>query len=415
MRPSTPGARDQILDAATRLMKVRGYHRTALDDILRESGTGKGNFYHHFRSKEELGFAILDRLFAEFTARTLDPVFTDPDRSPLEQVDALLEAILDAQRARNCVGGCPMGNLASELADLHEGFRTRLAAMFDGWRERVAGALTRARAAGALVPEADPDGLARFLVAGLEGGILLAKVQKDITVLERCVGELRRHLGHYCRPAAVPDPAASRRLRERGAVAIAEWTDERLQRDLLAQAPEAVEALVRLYGPKTYRLALRITGNPEDAREVSQDVLWAVVRKIGTFKGESALASWIYRITANAAYQKLRGRRGKEEVSWERLLPTFDADGHLVDGGVDWSQAIDDPALRVEARRRLVDAVESLPPDYRTVFVLHDMEGFANPEIAEMLGISLPAVKSRVHRSRLFLRHKLADYFGSRA
>ena len=200
-------------------------------------------------------------------------------------------------------------------------------------------------------------------------------------------------------------------MSDRTATMAAESADGRLHKDLLARSPEAVETLVHRYGAKIYRLALRITGNPEDAQEVSQDVLWNVVRKIETFKGESALGSWIYRITANAAYEKLRGRRGKDVVSWETLLPGFDVDGHLLDPGYDWTQSVEDPAVRAEARRRLRDAVESLPADYRTAFVLHDMEGLSNPEIAEMLGISLPAVKSRVHRSRLFRRQRLGEYF----
>jgi RNA polymerase sigma-70 factor (ECF subfamily) len=199
--------------------------------------------------------------------------------------------------------------------------------------------------------------------------------------------------------------------REHAPALPAETPDQRLHRDLLAQAPGAVEALVHRYGVKTYRLALRITGSPEDAQEVSQDVLWTVVRKIGSFKGESALGSWIYRITANAAYEKLRSRRGKDEVSWEALLPSFDGDGHLLDAGRDWTQG-EDSALQAEARGRLRAAIDSLPPDYRTAFVLHDMEGLSNPEIAELLGISLAAVKSRVHRSRLFLRQRLSEYFG---
>lgn len=201
---------------------------------------------------------------------------------------------------------------------------------------------------------------------------------------------------------------------ERGApVASPETPDQQLHRDLLAQAPGAVETLVHRYGVKIYRLAYRITGKADDAQEVAQDVLWAIVRKIGSFRGESALGSWIYRITANAAYEKLRSRRGKDEVSWEALLPAFDGDGHLVDPGHDWTLS-EDPALQAEARERLREAIESLPPDYRTAFVLHDMEGFSNPEVAEALGISLPAVKSRVHRSRLFLRQRLAEYFGRR-
>jgi RNA polymerase sigma-70 factor, ECF subfamily len=192
----------------------------------------------------------------------------------------------------------------------------------------------------------------------------------------------------------------------------AEWSDEQLQQGLRVQDRRAVEELVARFGPRTYRLAVRITGKPEDAQEVTQDVMWAVVRKIDTFKGESALGSWIYRITANAAYQKLRGRRDRDQVSWEEILPAFDADGHFAEPVQDWTHAFEDPALQAEARARLREAIDSLPPDYRTAFVLHDMEERPNPEIAELLGISLPAVKSRVHRSRLFLRQRLAEYFG---
>jgi TetR/AcrR family transcriptional repressor of nem operon len=187
-------AKEQILEVATRLMAVRGYHRTSLDDVLRESGAGKGNFYHYFRSKEDLGYAILDRLLERLEARTLRPIFGDPDRPPLDQVDAFFEQILATQRAGNCVGGCPIGNLATELADTHEGFRQRLAGGFERWRQCLAVALQRARATGALPADVEPDAVARFLVASIEGAILLTKVQKDIRVMEHCVAELRRHL-----------------------------------------------------------------------------------------------------------------------------------------------------------------------------------------------------------------------------
>jgi TetR/AcrR family transcriptional repressor of nem operon len=196
--------KEQILEVATRLMAVRGYHRTALDDVLRESGAGKGNFYHYFRSKEDLGYAILDRLFERVEARTLRPIFGDPERPPLDQVEAFLDQVLATQRAGNCVGGCPIGNLATELADAHEGFRQRLAGGFERWRQCLAGALQRARASGALTAEVEPDAVARFLVAGIEGAILLTKVQKDIRVMEHCVAELRRHLAFYrCEDAPV--------------------------------------------------------------------------------------------------------------------------------------------------------------------------------------------------------------------
>jgi RNA polymerase sigma-70 factor (ECF subfamily) len=188
--------------------------------------------------------------------------------------------------------------------------------------------------------------------------------------------------------------------------------DEALVRQLRGQERGAAESLVSGYGERVYRLAFRITGNREDAEEVAQDALWTAARKIGTFKGESAFGSWLYRITANAAYQKLRGRRGKDhaEISWDALLPPFSETGHHLEPVEDWSGKVDDPVLHTELRGVLGAAVDALPREYRTAFLLHDVEGMPNREIARSLGISLPAVKSRVHRSRLFLRRRLAQY-----
>ena len=104
--------------------------------------------------------------------------------------------------------------------------------------------------------------------------------------------------------------------------------DAELVAALRRQDPGAPEALVATYGDRVYRLAIRITGNEQDAEEVVQDALWTAARKIDTFKGESAFGSWLYRITANAAYQKLRSRQSKrQEISWEDLLPAFDEMG----------------------------------------------------------------------------------------
>src|SRR5881628_3480094 len=128
--------REALLDAAMRLMHVHGYHLTSLDDVLRESGVGKGNFYYHFRSKEDLGYAILDQLVARFVERTLEPCFWDAAAPRLEQIRCFLDRVLEAQRKSNCVGGCFMGNLACELSDVHEGFRARLATVFTEWRVR---------------------------------------------------------------------------------------------------------------------------------------------------------------------------------------------------------------------------------------------------------------------------------------
>ena len=191
--------RDQILDAAAKLIHLRGYHGTSLDDVLRESGVGKGNFYYYFRSKEDLGFAIIDRVVERFLERTLEPAFVDPTADPLDQVRGFLDRLLEAQRQRNCVGGCPMGNLACELSDVHEGFRQRLADIFERWRVMLATTLERGRESGRLRADLDAASAAGFVVAALEGAILMAKVTKDISVMEKCVVELKHHLTLYAR------------------------------------------------------------------------------------------------------------------------------------------------------------------------------------------------------------------------
>ncbi len=185
--------------------------------------------------------------------------------------------------------------------------------------------------------------------------------------------------------------------------------DAALVEALRQEAPQATDQLVERYANRVYRLALRITGSHEDAEEVTQDALWTAGRKVHTFKGESAFGSWVYRITANAAYMKLRSRRAKaNEIALDDVLPAIDG-GHF-EPMDDWSVRVDEQALHNELRRVLEGAIDQLPPDYRTALVLHDIEGLSNPDIAEALGLSLPAVKSRVHRSRLFVRKQLAEY-----
>src|SRR5512134_3956719 len=153
--------REAILAAAMRLMAVQGYRNTPLDDVLRESGVGKGNFYYHFRSKEELGYAILDQLVAAFLERTLQPCFAGAGGGdPLGQIRCFLDRIREIQRERNAVGGCPLGNLVAELSDLHEGFRARLNGVFSAWRERLTLALRDAQQAGHLTADCRPEAVA---------------------------------------------------------------------------------------------------------------------------------------------------------------------------------------------------------------------------------------------------------------
>src|SRR6059036_528255 len=179
--------------------------------------------------------------------------------------------------------------------------------------------------------------------------------------------------------------------------------------------PTAAEYLVAAYGDRACRLATRITGNAQDAEEAVQDAFLSLIRKIDTFRGDSAFGSWLYRIVANAAYQRCRRRRGRgADISLDELLPAFDKHGCHVAPVADWSMSVDDPARQTELRMVLSTAIEKLPAHYRAVVVLRDVEGLSHQEIAETLGLTAVNVKTRVHRARLFLRKQLGAHIPER-
>lgn len=185
--------KEQILQAACRLIHLYGFNNTRLDQILRESGVGKGNFYYHFKSKDDLGHAVLDRL-ALWTRERVGRVIFRDDGDPIEEIFSLFALVLEMQRETGCVGGCPLGNLALELSDIHDGFRQRIEEILTTWRDQISNAITRAQARGQLAQNVHPERLAEFIIAGIEGGILLAKARKDLSVLEGCLDELKRYL-----------------------------------------------------------------------------------------------------------------------------------------------------------------------------------------------------------------------------
>ncbi len=188
--------REQILDAATRLIHIRGFNNTSIENILRESGVGKGNFYYYFKSKEELGYSILDRSLDRIRQGLLASNFA-PDKEPWQQILDFLQSPVEHVRRNGCTGGCPLGNLAVEMSDIHEGFRRRLEVAFDELRSRIEGSLMSADAQGTLRPGTDIPRLARFVLASLEGAFLLGKLHKDPDVMAAIVEELKGHLGRY--------------------------------------------------------------------------------------------------------------------------------------------------------------------------------------------------------------------------
>lgn len=173
----------------------------------------------------------------------------------------------------------------------------------------------------------------------------------------------------------------------------------------------ALESLMAQYEAKIFGLALRTTGNRQDAEEVLQDVFWSILRNIDSFRGESKLSTWIYRITMNTALMKLRGRPKSQHIPLEEELgPAMTKDGMIAERLVDWTGLPSDELEHKELAERLEEAINQLPPDYRTVLVLRDIEGVSTEEACEVLNLSVAALKSRLHRARLFLRKQVADY-----
>jgi RNA polymerase sigma-70 factor, ECF subfamily len=172
----------------------------------------------------------------------------------------------------------------------------------------------------------------------------------------------------------------------------------------------SAERILDRYGDRVYRLAMRITGVPDDAEAAAREALGAAAWRTETLPDESE-AAWVDRIAARAAYQRLLGRRPTgRPMSLDDLLPALNDDGHF-GPMADWSNQIDEGDLPDQVRRVVTDAIEALPADYRTAFVLHDVEGMSDADIAETLGVAISGAKSRVHRSRLFLRRRLSEYF----
>src|SRR5215831_15507394 len=173
---------------------------------------------------------------------------------------------------------------------------------------------------------------------------------------------------------------------------------------------ESFTTLINQYDRHIYRLALNITGNQEDAEDVLQDSFLKAYSNLNRFQGDSRFYTWLVRIAVNEALMKLRKRRG---ASWVSLDEPADAgDRSLIPREVeDWMDNPERRYAKTELQDILSQAIEKLEPQFRTVFVLRDVEELSTEETAKMLGLSVPAVKSRLLRARLKLRELLNKYF----
>lgn len=188
--------------------------------------------------------------------------------------------------------------------------------------------------------------------------------------------------------------------------------ETRLVALLKAGEESGFEEMLRAYEKKVYSLVRGLTRNDSDAQDALQETFLSVYRKIGSFKGNSSLSTWIYRIAVNAALMTIRRRRRDDRsVPIEDYLPEFDGAGHRVVALPDAGPGADDVLLNQELAAHLRESIRALEPAYRTVFVLRDQEGLSNEEVAAILKLSVAAVKSRLHRARLFLRERIQEYW----
>jgi RNA polymerase sigma-70 factor, ECF subfamily len=176
---------------------------------------------------------------------------------------------------------------------------------------------------------------------------------------------------------------------------------------------EALETIFNLYSAKLYSVAQRIVDKAADTEEIIQDVFWTVYRKAKSFNGDAQFSTWLYRLTVNAALGRVRRGKKKKEVEYEEFLPKFQKDGHhLVRPVVDWSDTLDEKYAQREIQALLGKALDQLKPVDKSVVVLSDLEGLSDKEIAAALNLTVSAVKTRLHRARLFLRGNLAVQLG---
>jgi RNA polymerase sigma-70 factor (ECF subfamily) len=167
----------------------------------------------------------------------------------------------------------------------------------------------------------------------------------------------------------------------------------------------------RDHAARIYNLARRMLGHDADAEDITQEVLLQVVRKLDTFRYESEFSTWLHRVTVNAALAHRRkcARRSERQIS-EPMEYVLDEDARVSPLRLAPSRP-EQRVLDQEIQALIEDAIDALPPLYRDVYVLADLEGLPNAEIGELLALGVPTVKSRLHRARLFMRETLAPHF----
>ncbi len=192
--------RTRIIDAAAGLMAEQGFNRTSIDDVIAHAAlSGKSHFYHYFRSKEQLGLAVLDRQFGRFEEQGLS-ILRDASIDPLERIHRLIDAVCFLQEEFGIRSGPPFGDLALEMAEEHSGARAHLALAFKRWASQIQTLLFEAGPS--LQEGVDAAHLSRFIIATLEGALMLSKVTGDAEMVREVATDLKRFVSTRVRAGA---------------------------------------------------------------------------------------------------------------------------------------------------------------------------------------------------------------------
>jgi RNA polymerase sigma-70 factor (ECF subfamily) len=198
-------------------------------------------------------------------------------------------------------------------------------------------------------------------------------------------------------------------------IGVASTSEAELLEALSAGDPAAYRQLVELNSANVYSIALKLLGDEQEAEDVLQETFLSAFEAIDRFEGRSKLSTWLYRIAYNASLMRLRKRGQMTTFSLDRPLGAEDVpEGPISHHLVDWSAVPDDQLLTAEARQEMDRAIAELPESLRSAFVLRDIQGLSGAETAEILGVTVQAVKNRLHRARLRLRDRLSGYFVER-
>jgi RNA polymerase sigma-70 factor (ECF subfamily) len=197
---------------------------------------------------------------------------------------------------------------------------------------------------------------------------------------------------------------------------VRELDQRQIVEGLKALDTDIIDDFVDQYSRPLFGVILNYTKNPSDAEEILQDTLLKIIKKIETFREESDIWPWMRRIAINNGIMWLRKHRAKQDrtTQLEDLLPKFSRDGEFDSPVYGWSVDPEEVYLNSELAGELYEAVQSLPYEYRVPLVLKDIEGYAIKQISSLLGLKEPTTKTRIHRARLFVRERLAQYFEGR-